>query len=165
MFACRGHHAFTAILEQVVQEQQGLVSASPVGVIIDQHALPQHAHGLGKLLVGEGESRHLLHLLTRGSPRVVIGGIAYLGLGIRVVHHQIGGLVHHLADLPHGNHLARATRLTKFDRPAYNNNNNDCSNSCMYVEKRAQSIESGSTTAAHPPLPTRQEKVKKIYTD
>ncbi len=105
VFSGRGDDPLAAILDEIVEQEKPLVSPPPVGSIVLQHSLPQHAHHLGKLLVGEGEGGQLLHLLSGGAPGVVVGGVAHLGLGLSVVHHDVGGLVHHLAHFPHGNHL------------------------------------------------------------
>ncbi len=99
-----GDDPLAAVLDEVVQQEQRLVGPPPVCPVVLQHPLPEHTHGLWEGLVGEGERGHLLHLLARGTPGVVVSGVANLGLRLRVVHHDVGGLVHHLADLPHGDH-------------------------------------------------------------
>ena len=70
-----------------------------------KHSFPQHAHDFGELFVGEGERRNLVHLSSGRAPRVVVGGLADLGFGLGVVHHQFGGLVDHLTDFPQVYHL------------------------------------------------------------
>jgi len=67
-----------------------LVGASPIGFVVLQHALPQHGHHLREGFVGEGGVGQLLHEGSCGPPGVIVGGLPYLALRFRVVHHDIG---------------------------------------------------------------------------
>ena len=66
-----------------------LISASPVLLAL-KHPFPQHTHDLRVVLVGEGEFGQLLHQSARGAPRVIVGGLAYFGLHLAVVHDHVG---------------------------------------------------------------------------
>ena len=65
-----------------LEQEQALVDAAPVlALAVLEHALPQHAHGLGKLLVavrGLGNLAH--HRAVRAPGLVRVGGLAHLDL-------------------------------------------------------------------------------------
>ena len=42
MFSSRGDHPFAAILEQIIEEEKGLVDAAPVLLVVLQQSFPQH---------------------------------------------------------------------------------------------------------------------------
>ena len=74
----RGDHSFASVLEQVVEEEKGLVDSPPVLLVILQQPFPQHAHRLRESLVGECEGGDFLHLGSARTPGVVICCLANL---------------------------------------------------------------------------------------
>ena len=66
-----------------------LVNVAPRFLLV-QHALPQHAHNLGEMLVRERVSRYLLHERAVRAPRVIVCCLPNFCLHLRVVHHDIG---------------------------------------------------------------------------
>ena len=72
-----------------MEQDQGLVCATPVAAIVLQHALPQHSHDFREGLVGECVLSHLLHLLSCRSPVIVVRRLPHLGLHFCVVHHDV----------------------------------------------------------------------------
>ena len=118
MLSSRGDHSFASVLEQVVEEEKGLVDSPPVLLVILQQPFPQHAHRFRESLVGECEGGDFLHLGSARTPGVVICCLAnlfgrmqyflvlfmsikkhYLRLSFCIVHNNIGGLVHKLSNL------------------------------------------------------------------
>ena len=72
VFSSRGDHPFAAILEQIIEEEKGLVDAAPVLLVVLQQSFPQHPNSLGKSLVGKCEGGDFLHLNATRAPGVVI---------------------------------------------------------------------------------------------
>ena len=66
-----------------------LVSPSPVPPSLE-HPFPQHGHNLWVVLVGERVLGYLGHESSVRAPRLVVGGLAHLGLHVRVVHDHVG---------------------------------------------------------------------------
>ena len=78
MFPSRGDHPLTAILQQIVEEEKGLVDAAPVLLVVLQKPLPQHPNGLRKSLIGKCEGGNFLHLNPTWTPGVIICSLTNL---------------------------------------------------------------------------------------
>ena len=72
MFPSRGDDPLTAVLQQIVEEEKGLVDTAPVLLVVLQKSFPQHSNRLGKSLVGKSEGGNFLHLNPTRAPGVII---------------------------------------------------------------------------------------------